>query len=270
VKSLGDGYLVEFESALEAVNCAVEVQSAVQSRNSRAKEDVFELRIGIHLGDVVHRDKDVFGDAVNIASRIQPLSDPGGVCVTRQVYDQVLNKVDVRFASVGIPELKNITTPIQVFRVELASAHPPSPAPRKPEPRVAVLPLANMSGHAEDEYFVDGITEELIQTLSKITGLRVIGRTSVMRYKRSDASPKEIARELGASAVVEGSVRKAGQQVRVTARLLEAGSAETLWSQEFDREFRDVFALQSDLSQRIADALEVEIEGIGVLRNPVV
>jgi TolB-like protein/Tfp pilus assembly protein PilF len=259
VKSLGDGYLVEFGSALEAVNCAVSIQAAVQSRNARAGDDDLELRIGIHLGDVVHRDKDVFGDAVNIASRIQPLSDPGGVCVSRQVYDQVVNKVDARFASVGIPELKNIVTPVQVFKVELPSSHPVAAPARKNEPRVAVLPLTNLSGHSDDEYFADGITEELIQTLSQITGLRVIGRMSVMRYKHSEAPLREVARELGATAVVEGSVRKAGSQVRITARLLDVTSAETLWSQEFDREFRDVFALQSDISRRIANALEVEI-----------
>ena len=261
VKSLGDGYLVEFASSLDAVQSAISVQDAVQARNARAGIEGFELRIGIHLGDVVHREKDVFGDAVNIASRIQPLADPGGVCVSRQVYDQVSNKVDVRFISTGIPELKNISTPIEVYKLDLPSARPIRPAPPKEEPRVAVLPLSNISGESADEYFVDGMTEELIQTLSRIAGLRVIGRASVMRYKASPATPANIAAELGVSAVVEGGVRKVGNKVRVTARLLDARNASTLWSEDYNREFGDVFALQSEISRRIADSLEVEILG---------
>ena len=261
VKSLGDGYLVEFASALDAVRSAVSVQAAAHARNERGGGDGFELRIGIHLGDVVHRDDDVFGDAVNIASRIQPLADPGGVCVSRQVYDQVFNKIGVRLISSGIPELKNISTPIEVYKLDLPSAHPVRASPRTHEPRVAVLPLANISGRTADEYFVDGMTEELIQTLSKIAGLRVIGRASVMRYKAASATPAEIARELGVSAVVEGGVRKAGNRIRVTARLLDAAGSDTLWSQDYDRTLGDVFALQSEISRRIADSLQVKILG---------
>ncbi len=271
VKSLGDGYLVEFASALDAVRSAISVQEAVHAHNAREGDDAFELRIGIHLGDVVHRDKDVFGDAVNIASRIQPLADPGGVCVSRQVYDQVSNKIDIRFISTGIPELKNISTPIEVYKLDLPSAHPLRPSPHRQEPRVAVLPLSNISGQAADEYFVDGMTEELIQTLSKIAGLRVIGRASVMRYKSSSETPAVIAGELGVNAVVEGGVRKAGNRIRVTARLLDAKSSDTLWSQDYNREFGDVFALQSEISRRIADSLQVEILGTErrVLERPI-
>ncbi len=261
VKSLGDGFLVEFGSALDAVRCAISIQQVMDRRNSSSDGGPIELRIGIHLGDVVHRGKDVFGDAVNIAARIEPLADPGGVSVSQQVYDQVRNKISVRFVSAGIPELKNIAVPIPVYKIDLPSAHPAPPGPRRDRPRVAVLPLANISGRAEDEYFADGITEELIQALSKIAGLRVVGRASVMRYKRSDSSPATIARELDATAVVEGGIRKSGSQVRVTARLLDASSAETLWSQAFDREGRDLFALPSEVSERIASALEVKILG---------
>ncbi len=261
VKSLGDGFLVEFGSALDAVRCAISIQEAMDRRKSSSDGGPIELRIGIHLGDVVHRGKDVFGDAVNIAARIEPLADPGGVSVSQQVYDQVRNKISVRFVSAGIPELKNIAVPIPVYKIDLPSAHPAPPVPRRDRPRVAVLPLANISGRAEDEYFADGITEELIQALSKIAGLRVVGRASVMRYKRSDSSPATIARELDATAVVEGGIRKSGSQVRVTARLLDASSAETLWSQAFDREGRDLFALPSEVSERIASALEVKILG---------
>lgn len=270
VKTLGDGFLVEFASALDAVNCAIEIQQVLHRRNLRSRGEPIELRIGIHLGDVVHRSRDVFGDAVNIVARIEPLADPGGVCISQQVYDQVHNKLEVAFVSAGTPKLKNINALIRIYKISLPSAHPPPVPLEKDRPRVAVLPLANISGQAEDEYFADGITEELIQMLSKIAGLRVIARTSMMRFKHSDRSPSDIARELGASAVVEGGVQKAGSQLRVTTRLIDAANSETLWSQEYDREVRDVFALQSDISHRVAHALEVEILGTeqSAIRRP--
>lgn len=261
VKTLGDGFLLEFSNALAAVRCATEVQRALDRRNAHTVGEPIELRIGIHLGDVVHRSRDVFGDAVNIVARIQPLADPGGVCVSQQVYDQVRNKVDTSFVLIGTPSLKHIETPIPIYRLDLPSARPRAPAPSRERPRVAVLPLANISGNADDEYFADGITEELIQMLSKIAGLRVIARSSVMRFKRTDLAPSVIARELGATAVVEGGIRKAGDRLRVTARLLDSASAETLWSSEYDRTVRDVFALQSEISGEIARSLEVEILG---------
>jgi adenylate cyclase len=261
IKSLGDGFLVEFGSALEAVRCAIEIQETLHRRNDRSLDERIELRIGVHLGDVVHRGGDVFGDAVNIVARIEPLADPGGACLSQQVYDQVRNKLDVRFVPLGTPELKNIQAPIALYKIALPSAHPAAPAPKRERPRVAVLPLANISGHAEDEYFADGITEELIQVLSRIAGLGVIARTSMMRFKHSDKSPADIARELGVSAVVEGGIRKDAGRVRVTARLIDISNNETLWSDEYERETRDVFELQSDISRRIADALKVEILG---------
>jgi adenylate cyclase len=259
VKSLGDGFLVEFASALDAVRCAVEIQKTLGRRNARAPGESIELRIGVHLGDVVHRGQDVFGDAVNIVARIEPLADPGGICISQQVYDQVRRKLDAPFVAIGSPELKNITDSIALYRLALPSSHPAPPAPPQDRPRVAVLPLANISGHAEDEYFADGITEELIQRLSGIGGLGVIARTSMMRFKRAERSPAQIARELGAKVVVEGGVQKVGAQVRVMARLIDASTEETLWSQTYDREFRDVFDLQSDISRRIAESLQVKI-----------
>jgi adenylate cyclase len=259
VKSLGDGFLAEFRNALDAVSCAIEIQKAVDARNARSNDEPLAIRIGIHLGDVVHREGDIFGDAVNIVARVEPLADPGGVCVSQQVYDQVRNKVDVRFESIGSPPLKHIDAPIVLYRLLLPSARPVPIAPSRELPRVAVLPLANISRNEADEYLADGITEELIQMLSKITGLRVIGRTSMMRYKRSDKSSTEIAREVGAQAIVEGGIRKAGSRLRITTRLLDATTADTIWSSEYDREFRDVFALQTEISQRVASALEVEI-----------
>jgi adenylate cyclase len=270
VKMLGDGFLAEFSNARAAVECAIEIQGTTHRRNQAGLPEHLELRIGVHLGDVVHRSQDVFGDAVNIVARIEPLADPGGICISQQVYDQVRNVVDARFESIGSPTLKNVSTPGQVYRIALPSARPVPASSAKDLPRIAVLPLANLSGRVEDEYFADGITEELIQMLSKIQGLRVIGRSSVMRFKKTDRSPTVIARELGARSIVEGAVRMAGNRLRVTARLLDSSSSEALWAQEYDRGVGDLFAVQSEISHQIADSLEVEILGgeSAALRRP--
>ncbi|MGA7923904.1 MAG: tetratricopeptide repeat protein, partial [Thermoplasmata archaeon] len=261
VKSLGDGFLVEFGSALEAVKCAIEIQHSLEQRNTRSRAEPIELRIGIHLGDVVHRGGDIFGDAVNIVARIEPLADPGGACLSQQVYDQVRNKIHGPFVPLGVPTLKNISLQIPVYKIALPSSHPVVPTTPKDRPRIAVLPLTNISGHADDEYFADGITEELIQMLSKIDGLRVIARSSMMRFKGANVTPASVARELGVTAVVEGGIRKSGSRIRVTARLIDVSNDETLWSRDYDREARDVFDLQSEVSTKIADALKVEILG---------
>ncbi len=261
VKGLGDGFLLEFGNALDAVRCAVQLQTAIHERNLRHGGEPLALRIGVHLGDVVHRGRDVFGDAINIVARIEPLAEPGGLCVSQPVLDQIRGRIDLPFDSLGTPRLKHIVTPVPLYRARLATAQP-APTPSAGElPRVAVLPLANISGRSEDDFVADGVTEELIQMLSKIRGLRVIARASVMRYRRSDAAPSEIARTLGATAVVEGGMRKQGAQLRITARLIDAGTGETLWSAEFDRTVTDLFAVQSEISQRIARSLEVEILG---------
>ena len=260
VKTLGDGFLLEFPSALDAVEGAVDVQQALDRRNSVPSVERIEVRIGIHLGDVVREHGDIFGDAVNVAARLEPLSYPGGACISQPVYDQVRSKVDVPMLPMGIPRLKNIAVPIQVYRLALPSARAPS-AEKRAGHRVAVLPLANISGRAEDEPLADGFTEELIQTLSKIAGLRVIGRTSVMRYKGGAQPPAEVAKELGATAIVEGAIQRQGSRVRVTVRLLDPVGEETVWSNRYDRAFRNVFALQSDVSQQVANALAVEVLG---------
>ena len=259
VKSLGDGILAEFPSALDAVGAAVDIQREKTRGRSGGRSEFPPLRIGVHLGDAVRRGPDLLGDAVNIVARIEPQAEPGGVCVSQQVYDQVRNKVDLEFRPIGAPSLKNIASPIPLYQISFEAQGAAPPPPRTELPRVAVLPLANLSGRVEDEYFADGITEELIQMLSRIAGLRVIGRSSVMRFKHTDRGPTDVAKELGASAVVEGSIRKMGRRVRCTARLLDPKNAETLWSAEYDRENRDLFSLQSDISEKVAKALEVEI-----------
>ncbi len=262
VKTIGDAFLVEFASALDAVNCAVEIQSALKEANrSAAPERRITLRIGIHLGDVVHQGADVAGDAVNVASRIEPLSPPGGVCVSAQVYHSVVNKVEQRFESLGVPELKNVVTPIEVFRISGLGEAPERPAQRTPRPkeRVAVLPLDNFSPDPNDEYFADGVTEELIDRLSQVRDLRVIARTSVMGYKRKEKKVSEIARELGVGTIVEGSVRKAGSRIRITVQLIDAATEEHLWSDRYDRELDDVFAVQTEIASRIAAALATQL-----------
>jgi len=258
VKSTGDGLLAEFPSALDAVHCSLKIQGALRARNTAAKEPI-ELRIGIHLGEVIPQGTDIMGDAVNIAARVERFADPGGVCVTRPVFDLVRGRVKAPIVPMGAPKLKNIPTPVELYRIILPSSRAEPPLLAGSLPRVVVLPLTNISGRPGDEFFADGMTEELIQTLSRIGGLRVIGRTTSMRYKDAGRSVAEIARELGATAVVEGGIRRTGPRFRITARLLDPASSETLWSDEYDREAGDLFALQSDISRRVTDALEVEI-----------
>ena len=268
VKTMGDAFLVEFASASEAVKCAVAIQTAMKEENQRrAPERRIVVRIGVHLGDVIHVGDDVAGDAVNVASRIEPLAPPGGVCVTGQVYESVLNKVECRFEALGSPQLKNVASPVAVYRVAgLGEAAPPRPAERaaRLEDRIAVLPLVNISQDKGDEYFADGMTEELISSVSRAQGLRVIARTSVMRYKGTNKSVSEIGRELGVGSVLEGSVRKAGDRVRITVQLVAAADEEPKWSQEYDRQISDVFAIQSDIAQKVADALRMRVLGLPV------
>jgi adenylate cyclase len=264
VKTIGDAFLVEFASALEAVRCAVEIQSALRRVNARSpKERRILVRIGIHLGDVILKGGDILGDAVNVASRIEPLATPGGICVSAQVQASVANKVECTFETLGVPKLKNIQTPVEVFQIsgfrgtisrttqQLAAA---------PKNRLAVLPFVNFSPYAGDEYFADGLTEELISTMSKISGLKVIARTSVMGYK-GDQRKKidEIARELGVGTLLEGSVRKSGNRIRVTAQLIDARSSIHLWAESYERELKDIFAIQRDISQTVANALRVRL-----------
>jgi len=268
VKSLGDGVLAEFASALNAVKCALRVQEAVEERNLAANGQPVLLRIGIHLGDVEHRGSDVFGDAVNIVARVEPHSDHGGVCVSRQVYDQVHNKLEARFESIGTPRLKNIDAAIELYRVgrsggaQHQSAVPPVPPAQNL--RLVVLPFANISPDPNDEYFADGMTEELIERLAHVQSLRVIARTTAMRYKGSRETALEIGRALRVGMALECSVRKAGNRIRVTAQLIDTGSEEHLWSSRYDRELDDVFAIQDDIASQIAAAVTAHLAGLGV------
>jgi adenylate cyclase len=266
VKTMGDGFLVEFASSLEAVKCAFDIQSLLHEVNSkRPEERKLVMRIGIHLGDVIHSAEDVAGDAVNVASRIEALAPPGGVCVTEQVYESVVGKVDYTFETLGSPELKNVSRPIDIYRIVGLGKNNWGPPLRKsalPKDRVAVLPFVNISRDQADEYFADGMTEEVISSISRVKGLRVIARTSVMRLKGQGKPIAQIGKELNAGSILEGSVRKAGDKIRVSIQLVEATSEEPQWSEEYDRELKDVFAIQSDIAQKVAGALQVQVLGV--------
>ena len=263
VKTIGDAFLVEFDSALDATTCAVELQTVLHRYNeSVAGERKVRLRVGIHLGDVSHKDRDVLGDAVNIASRIEPLADPEGVCISEQVFDQVRNKVEAPLAKLESVELEGVRFPIDVYKVVLPwQAEPSTRREGRPDltKRVAVLPFANMSPDPKDEYFADGMTEEVILTLSKITGLRVTSRTSVMRYKRTEKGVGEISKELGVGTVLEGSVRKSGDDLRIGVELINAREDEHLWSEQYDRRLENVFAVQRDIADKVAGAMRANL-----------
>jgi adenylate cyclase len=243
IKTIGDAFLVEFSSALDTVRCAYDIQRKSREFNlSLAREKRVILRIGIHVGEVIEgSDGDILGDAVNVASRIQSLAQEGSVCLTQQVFDQVHNKFELPLKSIGKQSLRNVTIPVEIYEMVMPwnkVAEEAATKTTKPDRnRIAVLPLANISSDPKDEYFADGMTEELISTLSKIRGLRVISRTSVLRYKQTNKSLSEIAKELNVGAVLEGSVRKAADDLRITVQLIDVENDEHLWSEDYDRKF---------------------------------
>ncbi len=261
VKSMGDGRLIEFPNALDALECAVDFQRHVHDRNHRARTSPLRPRVGIHLGDVEAQGADILGDAVNVASRIEPLAEPGGICVSAPVHDQVHLRTGYRFRPLGANRLKGVREPMAAYEIVLPWTEQPgsSPTPALAATRLAVLPFANISPNPEDAYFADGMTEQLISTLSRLPGLQVISRTSIMRYKGSSKPIGEIGVELRAGSVLEGSVRKASDELRITAQLINAVSDETLWSQDFDRKLDAVFDIQGEIARCVSDALQVRL-----------
>jgi TolB-like protein/tetratricopeptide (TPR) repeat protein len=268
IKTIGDAFLIEFESALEAVLCAVEIQESLHNYNKQSSSGDYKikLRIGVHLGDVVYRENDVFGDAVNIASRIQPLAEPGGICVSEQVYDQLRNKLTYEMIKLEQVKLKNVLYPVDVFQIALPWEPVPRVLSRPPESeaiplrrRLAILPLTNLAQDAQDEYFADGMTEELIAVLSNIKDLRVIARTSVMRYKGTTMRVSEIARELNVGSILEGSVRKTGNRVRVTVQAIDGGTEEHVFAASYDSELDDIFTVQSDIAKKVSRNLKAKL-----------
>jgi TolB-like protein/class 3 adenylate cyclase/Tfp pilus assembly protein PilF len=322
IKTIGDAFLVEFNSALEAAQCAIEIQRALAKRNADAPANrQIELKIGIHIGDVVHRAGDVYGDGVNIASRIEPLAGAGGICISMDVERQIRNAVETRFEKLAPTELKNISVPMELFRIVLpwegsgksAIRNPQSAireknqsfllSPfalagifaviiialgwwwtrqagtslrdiRKPkvgqfgepslaasEKSIAVLPFENLSRDPDNAYFADGIQDEILTRLSKIADLKVISRTSTQHYKSTPENLPEIARQLGVAHVVEGSVQKSGDAVRVNVQLIKAGNDSHLWADTYDRKLTDVFSVESEIAKAIAEQLQAKLSG---------
>ncbi|MBI3859575.1 MAG: hypothetical protein HY296_04975 [Thaumarchaeota archaeon] len=260
VKTIGDAFLIEFPSALQAVTCSIEIQRQMRDRNAGlSDEKQVQIRVGVHVGDVIHAQGDILGDAVNVSSRIEPLAPAGGVCISEQVYDHVRNKIDNPLERIEGKTLKNVKLPIEVYRIIM-----PWEAETKADvgldtKRVAVLPLKNMSPDPNDEYFADGMTEELITALASVTELTVIARTSVMQYKNGPKRISDIGRELNAGTLVEGSVRKAANKVRITVQLIDARNEGHLWAQSYDKQLDDIFTIQSEVAQKVAEALKVKL-----------
>jgi TolB-like protein/class 3 adenylate cyclase len=274
VKTTGDGLLAEFASVIDALRCAVEVQQAIAERNiGVATGNRIELRIGINVGDIVVESGDIFGDGVNVAARLEGLAEPGGICVSARVQEDAAGRLDLAFEDMGEQALKNIARPIRVYRVRAGSPLP-TPPPRAGEgsarsarmgapglplpdkPSIAVLPFANMSGDPEQEYFADGMVEEIITALSRIRWLFVIARNSSFTYKGQAVDVKQVGRELGVRYVLEGSVRKTGGRVRITAQLIDAQSGAHLWVDRFDGFLEDIFDLQDKVAVSVAGVIE--------------
>jgi TolB-like protein/class 3 adenylate cyclase len=270
VDSPGDNLLAEFSSVVAAVQCSVSIQEELTARNADLSVDRrMEFRIGVNLGEVIVEGDRIYGDGVNIAARVQELAEGGGVCISGSVYDEISSKLSLDCESVGEHTLKNIEEPVRVYQVRVASsthgeappgslsaAAGPGLAPGE-KPSVAVLPFANMSDDPEQEHFTDGITDDIITDLAKIGGLAVAARNSAFTYKNRAVKISEVGRELGVRYVLEGSVRKVGDQVRITAQLVDAVAGHHLWAERYDRDVNDVFGVQNEISQKISIALKV-------------
>ena len=267
IKTAGDAFLLEFRSALEAVRCAIELQRALSQWNS---ENTFlrqiHMRIGIHVGDVVKVGGDVYGDTVNLASRIESLAEPGGVAISTQVYEQVRNKIELPIEEMGEYRLKNVATPTMIYKIVLGGATkgPVKEALKSRGQRFAVLPLLNLG--QEDDFIADGLTEELISAFSRVPELKVVARTTMMRYKGTKKSISEIGRELNASTILEGSVRKYGQRMRVTVQLIDTATEEYLWSENYDKWLEDILDIEHNVAENTVRALKSRIGDKGTTR----
>jgi len=272
VKTTGDGLLVEFASVVDALRCAAEIQEALAGSNALLPPNRrIDLRIGINMGDIVVEDGDIFGDGVNVAARLEGLAEPGGICISARVQEDAAGRLDLAFEDMGDQALKNITRPVRAYRVVAAarssmmraSSGPPLPD----KPSIAVLPFANMSGDPEQEYFADGMVEEIITALSRIRWLFVIARNSTFIYKGQAIDIKQIGRELGVRYVLEGSVRKGAGRVRITAQLIEAQTGTHLWADRFDGALEDVFDLQDKVASSVAGVIEPALQAAETARS---
>jgi adenylate cyclase len=271
VKRTGDGSLIEFRSVVDAVRCAIEVQNGMVERNVGVSADRhIDFRIGIHLGDVVEEsDGDLMGDGVNIASRLEGVAEPGGVCLSNAAYEQVRDKLRYDFVDLGDKDLKNITRPVRVFRLDMGrQATRPEPRLALPDkPSIAVLPFQNMSGEPDQDYFADGMVEDIVTGLSRIKWLFVIARNSSFVYKGKAVDVRQVGRELGVRYVLEGGVRQAGGRVRITAQLIDAETGAHLWAEKFDGGLRDVFELQDQITERVVGIVEPSLRKSEIERS---
>jgi TolB-like protein/Tfp pilus assembly protein PilF len=266
-KVTGDGVLVEFGSAVNAVECAIELQGGMATANSDLPETRhIVLRVGVNLGDVMVEGSDLYGDGVNIAARLEGIAEPGGILLSGTAFEYVRNKVDAGFEDLGNQTLKNIAEPVRVYRVTGTPQVSVTTPKATEKPAVAVLPFVNMSGDVEQQYFSDGITEDIITELSRFRSLLVIARNSSFQF-RAATDVKHIGRELGIQYVVEGSVRRSSNRVRITAQLVEAARGDQLWAEHYDRDMRDVFAVQDELAQAIAATIEGRVAASGAQRS---
>jgi adenylate cyclase len=259
VKTTGDGMLAEFGSVVDALRCAIAIQRGMAARNRAVPQDrrvVF--RIGLNLGDVIVQSGDLYGDGVNVAARLEALAEPGGICLSASVHEQVQDKIaNLHFADMGEQRVKNIARPVRAYRVALGIAEQVPPS--GPAPSIAVLPLNNMSSDPEQEHFADGLAEDLITDLSKVPGMLVIARNSSFTYKGRPVCVAQVGRELGVRYVVEGSVRKAGDRVRVTAQLIDSSTNAHVWADRYDRHLWEVFAIQDEITRKIVAALRRQL-----------
>src|SRR6478752_6061761 len=260
IDTAGDGILAEFPSVLNAVECAVAIQRKMAERNAAIESQRrMEFRIGINLGDVIYDNDRIFGDGVNVAARLEGIAEPGSICVSGKVHEEVRAKIALPYEDLGDKQLKNIAEPVRVYGIRLDRAPRRTVLALPDKPSIAVLPFQNMSGDPEQEYFSDGMTEDLITDLSKVSGLFVIARNSSFAYKGRNVNVQEAGRDLGVRFVLEGSVRKAGNRLRITAQLIDTGSGGHLWAERFDRDLTDIFATQDEVVQKIVGALAITL-----------
>jgi len=263
VKTIGDSFLIEFDDVLEACRCSIQILESFHESNLLVPDPwKIKLRIGIHFGSVVHRETDVFGDTVNVASRIQPLADPEGICISAEVFDRIRNRLGLPIVQLDYTKLKNVKDPVTIYKILLPWEKPvwnKRATSQLDKNRIAVLPFAKVSTDPETEFFADGITEELISSVSKITQLSVVSRTSVMQYKGQIKRLTEIGEELKVGSILEGSIRRAGSRVRTSVQLIDVAADRQIWSEVYDRTLEDVFSIQSQIAQHVATSLELKL-----------
>jgi adenylate cyclase len=268
VKTVGDGMLIEFPSVVDAVRCAVEMQKGMAERNlAEAPDRRIDFRIGVNIGDIIIDGDDIHGDGVNIAARLESMAEPGGICISDSSYQQVRDKLAAEFEDIGERQLKNIARPVRLYRVERDRTHKEQPALALPDkPSIAVLPFQNLSGDPEQEYFADGMAEDIITALSKLRWFFVIARNSSFAYKGKSVDVRQVARELGVRYVLEGSVRKAGNRLRATTQLVDATTGNHIWAQRYDCEIADIFAVQDEITESVVASIEPELYAAENLR----